>query len=120
MPTGIPERRDLTELIKKGQIRVDGDSILAQALQSMITEPPSVGAMAGPPPVVHGSADLAKLWSTVGRKQWAKLLDILEPKLTSPTDRALLKATRDSPQPPDHLRSDSAVQPGSTDNFGLN
>ncbi len=52
----------------------------------------------------------AKLWKSVARKQWAKLLDILEPKLTSPADRALIKAIREFSGTPDQLRETSSIQ----------
>jgi hypothetical protein len=56
-----------------------------------------------------------KLWSSVGKKQWAKLLDILEPKLTSPGDRALITAIREFTGPPDKLRADSHIRQLATD-----
>jgi hypothetical protein len=50
------------------------------------------------------------LASSVGRSQWARLLDILEPKLTSTTDRNLMAAIRAFTGTPDQLRVDSAVK----------
>ena len=51
-----------------------------------------------------------KLWSTVGQKQWSALLDILEPKLTSPSDRELIAAIRGFAGTPDKLASDTSIQ----------
>jgi hypothetical protein len=50
-----------------------------------------------------------KLWSTVGQKRWKALLDILEPKLTAPADRALMDAVRAFTGTPDKLASDSNI-----------
>jgi len=49
------------------------------------------------------------LWSSSGRRQWAALLDLLEPKLTLPADRALFDAIRAFPGTPDQLHADSAI-----------
>jgi hypothetical protein len=57
----------------------------------------------------------AKLWSPVSKRQWAKLLDILEPKLTSPADRTLIKAIHDFTGSPDQLRADTTIQRLATD-----
>jgi hypothetical protein len=51
----------------------------------------------------------SKLWSSTGRRQWPKLLDLLEPKLTRPADRALYDAVRAFTGPPDHLAHDLAI-----------
>ncbi|PID54565.1 MAG: hypothetical protein CSB46_01835 [Micrococcales bacterium] len=50
----------------------------------------------------------ALLEGSVGRAQWERLLDILEPKLTSTTDRTLMAAIRAFPGKPDqlHLHAD--------------
>lgn len=50
------------------------------------------------------------LFSSVARRQWVKLLDILEPKLIRPTDRDLLDAVRAFPGTPDKLRTDASIQ----------
>lgn len=50
------------------------------------------------------------LASSVGRTQWARLLDILEPKLTSTTDRGLMAAVRGFAGAPDQLRLDTGVK----------
>ena len=50
------------------------------------------------------------LSSSVGRKQWVRLLDILEPKLTSTTDRNLMSAIRAFTGTPDQLRLDTRVR----------
>ena len=50
------------------------------------------------------------LASWVGRQQWAQLLDILEPKLTSTTDRGLMAAVRAFTGTPDQLRLDSNIK----------
>lgn len=47
--------------------------------------------------------------TTVGGQRWEKLLDLLDPKLTSNTDRKLMKAIRDFSGTPDKLRLDSAI-----------
>jgi hypothetical protein len=49
------------------------------------------------------------LWSSTGRKQWPKLLDLLEPKLTRPADRALYDAVRAFAGPPDRLALDPSI-----------
>lgn len=54
------------------------------------------------------------LGSRVGRQQWAQLLDILEPKLTSTTDRGLMAAIRAFPGNPDQLRLDSNIRKHAT------
>lgn len=46
----------------------------------------------------------------VGEMQWAELLDILEPKLTSTLDRNLMTAIRGFPGTPDKLRLDAKIQ----------
>lgn len=51
-----------------------------------------------------------KLWSSVGKKQWKELLEVLEPKLTSPADRNLIQAIQGFTGTPDKLSSDSAIQ----------
>ena len=50
------------------------------------------------------------LASSVGRAQWARLLDILEPKLTSTTDRTLMAAIRAFTGNPDQLRLDTNIK----------
>jgi hypothetical protein len=50
------------------------------------------------------------LSSFVGRNQWSLLLDILEPKLTSTTDRSLLAAVRAFLGTPDQLRLDTNIK----------
>ncbi|PPF65667.1 hypothetical protein C5E11_00660 [Clavibacter michiganensis] len=45
----------------------------------------------------------------VGQGQWAELLDILEPKLTSTTDRNLMAAVRGFSGTPDKLRLDTKI-----------
>lgn len=50
------------------------------------------------------------LASSVGRSQWALLLDALEPKLTRTTDRALMAAIRAFTGNPDQLRLDTNVK----------
>jgi hypothetical protein len=50
------------------------------------------------------------LASSVGRAQWARLLDILEPKLTSTTDRNLISAVRAFSGKPDQLRLDTNIK----------
>lgn len=50
------------------------------------------------------------LGSSAGRAQWARLLDILEPKLTSTTDRSLMAAIRTFPGSPDQLGLDSNIR----------
>lgn len=52
----------------------------------------------------------AKLWASVGQEQWNELLDILEPKLTSPADRQLMEAIRSFTGTPDKLSTDSNIQ----------
>ncbi|NQX14995.1 hypothetical protein [Rathayibacter sp. VKM Ac-2857] len=46
----------------------------------------------------------------VGQAQWAELLDILEPKLTSTIDRNLMTALRSFPGTPDKLGNDSNIK----------
>jgi hypothetical protein len=50
------------------------------------------------------------LWSPTGATQWEQLLDILEPKLTSRTDRALMAAIRAFTGSPDKLYLDSNIK----------
>ncbi|MEH6796689.1 MAG: hypothetical protein V7694_21400 [Rhodococcus sp. (in: high G+C Gram-positive bacteria)] len=50
------------------------------------------------------------LSSRVGQHQWAQLLDALEPKLTSTTDRNLMAGIRGFTGLPDQLRLDSNVK----------
>jgi hypothetical protein len=50
------------------------------------------------------------LWSTTGATQWSALLDILEPKLTSTTDRNLMKAIREFNGKPDQLHLDTKIK----------
>lgn len=50
------------------------------------------------------------LGSKTGRYQWSELLDLLEPKLTSTTDRNLMNAIRAFAGNPDQLRLDSAIK----------
>lgn len=52
----------------------------------------------------------AQLWGEVGQKQWKKLLDILEPKLTASSDRALIAAVRQFTGGMDKLGTDSAIK----------
>ena len=52
----------------------------------------------------------SKLWATVGQTRWAALLDILDPKLTAPADRALMDAVRAFPGTPDKLASDTRIK----------
>lgn len=49
------------------------------------------------------------LSSESGRRQWSDLLDILEPKLTSTTDRNLIAALRAFPSTPDKLHGDTKI-----------
>ena len=49
------------------------------------------------------------LGSAVGQDQWGHLLDLLDPKLTSNTDRNLMAAIRAFLSTPDKLRIDTAV-----------
>ncbi len=51
-----------------------------------------------------------KLWTTVGQEQWSQFLDIIEPKLTSPADRALMGAIRAFTSTPDNLQADSNIK----------
>lgn len=51
----------------------------------------------------------SRLDSQTGRKQWATLLDIVERKLTSTTDRALLDDVRAFTGQPHQLRVDTAI-----------
>lgn len=57
------------------------------------------------------------LWTSVGSRQWTALLDVLEPKLTRPDDRALYDAVRTFPNTPDKLCTDPTIsrlgKPGS-------
>ncbi|MDN5853959.1 MAG: hypothetical protein L0K86_14145 [Actinomycetia bacterium] len=50
------------------------------------------------------------LGSNIGGKQWTKLLDILEPKLTSNTDRTLMTAVRSFTGTPDQLMLDTQMK----------
>lgn len=50
------------------------------------------------------------LASPVGQQQWLRLLDIIEPKLTSTTDRNLMTGIRSFAGSPDQLRLDSSVK----------
>jgi hypothetical protein len=50
------------------------------------------------------------LSTSVARTQWAELLDIVEPKLTSTSDRNLLAAIRKFSGSPDQLRQDTAIR----------
>lgn len=50
------------------------------------------------------------LSSAVGARQWAKLLDMLEPKLTKTTDRNLMAGIRAFTGKPDQLRADSNLK----------
>jgi hypothetical protein len=50
------------------------------------------------------------LAGSVGRAQWGRLLDILEPKLTSTTDRNLIAAIRAFSGKPDQLRLDTNIK----------
>lgn len=50
------------------------------------------------------------LGGRVGQAQWAELLDILEPKLTSTIDRNLMAAIRGFSGTPDKLRLDSNIK----------
>jgi hypothetical protein len=50
------------------------------------------------------------LVSTTGRNQWSALLDILEVKLTSNTDRQLLAAIRAFPGTPEKMRLDTGIK----------
>lgn len=52
----------------------------------------------------------AQLWSTVGQARWSVLLDILEPKLTAPADRALMLGIRSFTATPDKLSSDAEIK----------
>jgi hypothetical protein len=45
-----------------------------------------------------------------GKRQGGYLLEIVELKLTSPADRALMKTIREFTGTPDILRADSAIQ----------
>ncbi|MGV0737525.1 hypothetical protein ABQF35_11135 [Mycobacterium syngnathidarum] len=49
------------------------------------------------------------LGSAVSENRWEKLLDLLDPKLTSNTDRKLMAAIRDFSGTPDKLRLDSSI-----------
>ncbi|MFF6823682.1 hypothetical protein [Streptomyces longwoodensis] len=51
----------------------------------------------------------AKLWQDTVRVQWDKLLTILEPKLTSRSDRELFNAVRGFTGTPDRLRQDTKI-----------
>jgi len=51
----------------------------------------------------------SRLDSVVGRTQWARLLEIVAPKLTSQTDRALLVAVRAFSGQPHQLRLDTQI-----------
>ncbi|MGA4683566.1 hypothetical protein [Micromonospora sp. AB353] len=50
------------------------------------------------------------LWSSVGRRQWSELLDLLEPKLTRKSDRDLYDAVRAFTGTPDQLYMDSGIK----------
>jgi hypothetical protein len=50
------------------------------------------------------------LSTAVGRQQWGLLLEVLEPKLTSNTDRSLTAAIRGFTGNPDQLRLDSKIK----------
>lgn len=50
------------------------------------------------------------LRSTVGRQQWAKVLEILEPKLTSTRDRNLMNAVRAFTGPLESMRLDTGIK----------
>lgn len=50
------------------------------------------------------------LSSTVGRHQWAEVLDILEPKLTSTRDRNLMEAVRAFTGPLEQMRLDTKIK----------
>lgn len=50
------------------------------------------------------------LASSVGRKQWGDLLEILEPKLTSTIDRNLMTAIRAFSGRPDQMRLDARIK----------
>jgi hypothetical protein len=50
------------------------------------------------------------LGSTVGQSRWDTLLDLLDPKLTSNTDRKLMGAIREFPGTPDKLRIDASIK----------
>lgn len=50
------------------------------------------------------------LASSVGQRQWTELLSILEPKLTSTTDRSLMEAIQQFPGKPDQLRLDTNIK----------
>lgn len=56
------------------------------------------------------------LSTSTGRRQWASLLNVLEPKLTRPADRALYDAIHTFAGTPDQLRADPTIsrlaQPG--------
>jgi hypothetical protein len=52
---------------------------------------------------------ISVLYSSSGQRQWSKLLDLLEPKLTLATDRALYDAVRAFTGPPDRLHADSNI-----------
>jgi hypothetical protein len=49
------------------------------------------------------------LRTSVARRQWTKLLDILEPKFTSGRDRELIQAVRDFSGRPDQLHLDTKI-----------
>lgn len=50
------------------------------------------------------------LWASSARRQWAQLLDILEPKLTRRRDRDLMAAIRAFTGTPDQLAADSSIR----------
>jgi hypothetical protein len=50
------------------------------------------------------------LASSTGRSQWTRLLNLLEPKLTSTIDRNLMAALRSFSGRPDQLRTDSGIK----------
>lgn len=49
------------------------------------------------------------LWTSIGRRQWTALLDVLEPKMTRPADRALYDEVRAFAGTPDQLHGDSRI-----------
>jgi hypothetical protein len=51
----------------------------------------------------------SRLTTAPARAQWPQLLEIIEPKLTRPADRALLEAIREFSGTPDKLRLDSRI-----------
>jgi hypothetical protein len=49
------------------------------------------------------------LWSSTGRRQWPKLLELLEPKLTRQADRQLYDAVLTFDDTPDRLSSNASI-----------